>query len=334
MELNCGYVQKYNSHKGFGFVKRSLSKDLLAKDIFFHISKIKSRYPEIAKQFDAEAYHEVFIWYSLEENNKGKCVDEVWISFQNIPEQIQDKFRNMFSSIANSMSLKKLQDSGLLKIGQEILDDAEYKVLIEQKQEQTQENKKIPQNVHTRKSREPNRVFVNYLGLPEYLYKQIFEVSREWRTHEWSHIPGGCDVIVEYTDGRVHLYDWIKYPDRYIQSFFDGIVDYPQSQQIAIAKNEITRIFSRFCENEEDMKTTKFEEVWNSENANTTPWDALKNFKIIKEQEKIEDVFSEDDLYDLAITPNWSVDRYQFENLSDYAEAVWGIPDPRLVEDF
>ncbi len=45
----------------------------------------------------------------------------------------------------------------------------------------------------------------------------------------------------------------------------------------------------------------------------------------------IEDELWEDEFLNFA--PDWSIDRYQFDNDCDYAEAVWGIPDPRLVED-
>ncbi|MBD2480567.1 hypothetical protein [Planktothrix sp. FACHB-1365] len=182
-----------------------------------------------------------------------------------------------------------------------------------------------------------NRVFVDYLGLPEQLYKQIFAVGRDWRTNERSHIEGGSDVIVEFNDGKVCLYDWIDYPDRYIRSFFSGSVHYPKSEQIKIAKDKVSRIFCRIHEDIKKQKDIPFEEVWNSRNTNTipgleiTPWKALKNFILHKKREKL---FGEDYIWveDCLLYPDAPIDDYYLDDI-DYAIAVCGIPDPRLVEN-
>lgn len=334
MKLNVGYVQKYNSHKGFGFVKLILSQEGLGNEIFFHISKIKSRYPEIAKKFDADEYHDTLLWYSIEQNNKGQCVGEIWTTFKSIPDEIKKEFRKNFRAFSDTLSISNLEDDQIIKIAEEVLSKLEYQVWLYKRREKSKEKNDNYQKYNRRKAREADRVFVDYLGLPEELYEKIFKVAREFRTNSLSHIVGGSDVIVEYTDGSVFLYDWIKYPDRYIQEFFSGSVDYPESEQIALAKDKIKRIFSRIYEDKEARKNTSFEEVWNSKSANITPWDALKEFKAKKEEEKQEDFFLEDDLFDLGITPDWSANRSEFDNDWEYAEAVWGIPDPRLVEDF
>lgn len=46
--------------------------------------------------------------------------------------------------------------------------------------------------------------------------KEILWVGKDYRTHPWSHIPGGATIVVEFQDGHVIGYDNIKRPDKYL----------------------------------------------------------------------------------------------------------------------
>jgi len=203
---------------------------------------------------------------------------------------------------------------------------------------------------------EPERV---YIGLPQNL--DVFWVAREFRTNPLSHItiPGipDVDVVVELQDGRAFGYDLIKFPYKYIRTFFFGNIeiastsnspvhDYvalflsrntqfgnkdfgriPRLTQIDLVKQIISRIFVRTFENEEEREKNSFEEVWNAETSFNLPWDSNR------------DTYTDDEiLYDVH-QPQGIYEYYGYdmnpwdEDPVEKAERLWGIPDPRLVED-
>ena len=65
--------------------------------------------------------------------------------------------------------------------------------------------------------------------------------------------PGGSDVVVEYHDGSVFGYDWIKTPSSYISTIFNVSLiaehdDYESlsfTDQLRIVKSKYYRIFAR-----------------------------------------------------------------------------------------
>ena len=63
-----------------------------------------------------------------------------------------------------------------------------------------------------------NQIEKIYIGLPEDLKDKVFWVARPYRTNLLSHIEGGTDVIMEYHNGDVLGYDWIKEPFQYIRA--------------------------------------------------------------------------------------------------------------------
>jgi hypothetical protein len=129
----------------------------------------------------------------------------------------------------------------------------------------------------TRTPEEPHRVFI---GLPQHLVHKVLWVATQFRTNPLSRKPGGCEVIVEYHDGRALGYDRIKVPSAYIDQFFDGIVEYASSDfklldeatQIEVTKEKIARFFAR-------KENGTFVEVWNSETSDEMPWMALRKFE-------------------------------------------------------
>lgn len=124
-----------------------------------------------------------------------------------------------------------------------------------------------------------------YLGLPSYLVSKVLWVNREFRTNHLSHIHGGADVIVEYHDGSVLGYDWIKMPSKYINSFwyehfveiFPDFDQWNENQQLVEIKKKVKSIFARKF-SESDYETVPFSEVWNCKNSKNTPWNALESY--------------------------------------------------------
>lgn len=97
-----------------------------------------------------------------------------------------------------------------------------------------------------------------YVGLPKHLVLKVKWSPRPERTHPWSHLEGGWDVIVEFIDGRVRGYDWVKIPHRYIQKFFQGHTDYTHTG--------ICKLFARNYLDKDDYFKVGFEEIWNIKN--------------------------------------------------------------------
>jgi hypothetical protein len=64
-----------------------------------------------------------------------------------------------------------------------------------------------------------------YIGLPQALINKVFWVARPYRTNPLSHIEGGIDIVMEYRNGKVLGYDWIKCSTSYIYAIFGETVD-------------------------------------------------------------------------------------------------------------
>lgn len=190
---------------------------------------------------------------------------------------------------------------------------------------------------NTRRSIEAERV---YIGLPEHLVHLVLWVKRKYRTNPLSHIPGGSDVVVEYHNEQALGYDWIKKPSVYIRTFFAGIIEYGSDEfkrldkkiQLEIAKDKIARFYTRKYNDEDEYSTVAFVEVWNSETANEMPWESLERFDRKQQKqhyfnfEKISGFKSQSVLDYYGYEP-------ECEDIVDKVERLWGIPEPRLVED-
>jgi cold shock CspA family protein len=55
VEVEFGHVQKYDTVRGFGFVSRTFrnANRRHENNVWFHITKIKRDYPNLAKELDA-----------------------------------------------------------------------------------------------------------------------------------------------------------------------------------------------------------------------------------------------------------------------------------------
>lgn len=130
-----------------------------------------------------------------------------------------------------------------------------------------------------------------YIGLPEDLREKVLWVDRQHRKNPLSFIPGGYDVVVEYLYDKVLGYDWIKYPTRYIDTFF------PNSDSKDYS--EIIRIFARSYQ-DQDFEIVKFEEIWNVNTSKESPRIALERFFNTKQYQiyniRVKPIFDPNDL--------------------------------------
>ena len=125
-----------------------------------------------------------------------------------------------------------------------------------------------------------NRV---YQGLPGSFAENVLWVSRQYRTHPWSHVPGGCDVVVEYHNEDIFGYDWIKKPSRYVSAIwnkrmseiYEDYEEWREEDQLVEIKKKIKKIYARKYTNE-TYHVVAFKEVWDSKNSNELPWNMLE----------------------------------------------------------
>ncbi|MBI1923723.1 cold shock domain-containing protein [Candidatus Poribacteria bacterium] len=84
MPLDFGTIQNYNE-RGFGFVSCTIWHSRYStSEIFFHIKKIKRKYPDLAQQLDNGSYRGVSFWYETETTHRGEQVSELWLDVQEI----------------------------------------------------------------------------------------------------------------------------------------------------------------------------------------------------------------------------------------------------------
>ena len=349
MKIEFGHVQKYNTDRGFGFVTRTFndSDRRSNKNVWFHITKIKHNYPELAKQLDSGSYTDVCFWYEIDSSEREK-VDKIWLDVNDIPNHIRDDLiayiEQLWHSIDKS-SPQWLEQVTLALVGEsrknelnQIRSDqiCQQKEAEDLRRTQREARQEVQREGITSHNREPKHV---YIGLPEHLVEDVLWVAREYRTNPLSHIPGGNDIVVEYHDGRVFGYDWIKNPSAYISTFFAGIVEYAsnvfkrldEQSQIEITKRKIAKVFARKYKDESEYSTVSFTEVWNSKSSNEMPANALKRFE--RQQQEQYDIEDEYDFYRPLSAFEYYGYEPCYEDLTEKAERLWGIPDPRLVED-
>ena len=100
MTINCGTIQSYNSDRGFGFINGIFSP--YKYEVFFHIKKIKRKYPEIAQKLDNnDIPTEIILWYEFETTNKGEQVAQFWLDVKDIPSDYSNNVQNLVNQVEN-----------------------------------------------------------------------------------------------------------------------------------------------------------------------------------------------------------------------------------------
>ncbi len=130
---------------------------------------------------------------------------------------------------------------------------------------------------------EINRI---YLGLPENLKITVFWVARPNRTNQPSNLNSSSDLIVEYRNGLVLGFDWIKMDSKHImrilqEQFFRSKAIFEncsKHQKLNVIKNKVYRIYGRIYE-EGEFKDIPFEKIWDADNDYKLPWENFEQFK-------------------------------------------------------
>lgn len=98
--LDFGQIQDYDCERGFGLVSRTVS-GRPGERIFFHITKIKYKYRDLARRLDNGYFSDIGFWYNIEVNTP-KCrkeVSELWLTAQEIPSEQRSKLISYIESL-------------------------------------------------------------------------------------------------------------------------------------------------------------------------------------------------------------------------------------------
>lgn len=98
MTIDFGSIKSYNHDRGFGFVDHTFFNP--DGKVFFHIRKIKRRYPELAQKLDSsEAFETVNFWYEIETTGKGEQVSKLWLNVDNIPQSYTHELGSLIQQV-------------------------------------------------------------------------------------------------------------------------------------------------------------------------------------------------------------------------------------------
>lgn len=88
MKIEFGHLQKYDTVRGFGFVSRTFrsANRRHENNVWFHITKIKRDYPNLAKELDAGSFAKINFWYEIDNSDREK-VSKIWLDPKDIPKQ-------------------------------------------------------------------------------------------------------------------------------------------------------------------------------------------------------------------------------------------------------
>ena len=127
-----------------------------------------------------------------------------------------------------------------------------------------------------------------YTGLPKKLADQVLWVERKFRVNELSYQPGGFDVVVEYSSGKVFGYDWIKRPSQYIGRILQTEAEeseehnydfLDESHLLQLAKRLVSTVHGKRNAPSQDKAIATFQEIWNSATSKFTLTEALRKFE-------------------------------------------------------
>ncbi|HCQ20513.1 hypothetical protein QHH11_06915 [Aphanizomenon sp. PH219] len=290
MGVDFGYIEEYNPQRGFGFVGSTFqNKEIFEKGTFFHITKIKRKYPDLAQNLDNGICENICFWYETDKKDNKDQLCNIWLNTNDVPTEYKENITTKIEELW--LKINKNSPHWLEKITIDLLGldrTEELKQTREnlklQKEEAEQKNNLSPRELRAEFIRKINQRSLKdiYLGLPIHLVDKVLWVSLEKRKNPLSHIPGGSDVVVEYHNGCAFGYNRIKLPSSYIYTILynqmEDDFDYLAEQsQIAIVKDRVSKIFAREYDNQDERYHIPFEEVWNSETSNNLPWQCFKH---------------------------------------------------------
>ena len=296
MKVEYGRVKEYKTKKGYGFVTRTLDSTIRQdnKDVWFHISIIKYSFPDLAQQLDNGLAKDACFWYLIDTSERDK-VEKIWLDINDIPdpyhrdlflyiERLSNHLPPLLEQINNICLATKKQTliSNQLKLRET---DKTKPIEIKAKKVDIHKIELEKSELEKAQTDEIIRDEKYYAGLPEDLINSVFWVGREFRRNSLSYIEGDYDLIIEYQDGQILEYDWIKSPFYYMRRTICNLLGYEAKNYIyidnkeimAVSKEKFRRIFA--MKYKKDGSRTRFSEVWNFNESTWTPCQTLNRFE-------------------------------------------------------
>jgi cold shock CspA family protein len=98
MNIEFGNITSYNPDRGFGFISRTFLNP--NQKIFFHIKKIKRRYPQLAQKLDSgEPFKAISCWYEVETTQKGEQMSRLWLNVESIPQSYSPELSGLIQHV-------------------------------------------------------------------------------------------------------------------------------------------------------------------------------------------------------------------------------------------
>lgn len=148
MEIEFGYIKKYKIEKGFGFLSRTFKNP--NEKVWFHISKVKSKYPELAQKLDSGSCLGVKIWYEIGNVNGRDQAIEIWLESQSIPDDKRNELikfvEDIWSEISMQSSPKWLHKITIDLVGEARKNELLNNHLIANKKQEDQKIKRYKDN--------------------------------------------------------------------------------------------------------------------------------------------------------------------------------------------
>ncbi|MEM7590932.1 MAG: hypothetical protein AAF383_05335 [Cyanobacteria bacterium P01_A01_bin.83] len=328
MKVEYGQIKEYFTKKdhtkrgyGYGFVTRTFDNTIREdkKDVYFHITTIQHDFPDLAQQLNKGWAKDTYFWYLIDTSDRDK-VSQVWLDANNIPNCFRDDLIIYIVQLWNSdrelpLWIEQVTIDLLGKARQE-----ELHLIHLCKQKEANDFQQALNEATANDSRQPQKEEDNkhlefkylelaermldkdfYAGLPEDLVNRVLWVERDIRTNYLSHILGGTNLVIEYRDGRVLGYDWIKRPSLYVakaicvfeqwgwdRSYYRNYSHFlnyfeacDKSGNNAFTENSLFKIFARKEHYKKPGVFDPFREIWNSSTSTSylALFSALRRFE-------------------------------------------------------
>ena len=143
MSINYGKIHKYNTARGFGFVKRRLGASR-QDHIFFHIKKIRQKYAELVHKIESRFSPEINFWYTTESTEKGEQISDVWLQADELPLQAREEvidyiIKFWLNNVTFALYILEERDRLFLERDPRIQEQKEKEATRKQRREQLEE---------------------------------------------------------------------------------------------------------------------------------------------------------------------------------------------------
>jgi len=128
MPINFGNIKRFRGidspgKKGFGFLDSQISfPDNTPGEVFFHISTVKGKYPDLVSRLNADDYRDIRLWYEWEPTAKGVEANRIWKEAHEIPENFRaplaQQIRDLWLQLAHTIS-RQFENLSVELLGQQ-----------------------------------------------------------------------------------------------------------------------------------------------------------------------------------------------------------------------